>query len=510
LEFARCFVAPLSSFHIALRNIRLRDQLKGLTRDTAIYGVGHIATRLITFLLLPYYSYHLTPAEYGEVTLYFLFVAIAQAFFYYGLDIAYLRYFTLAKEPESRRTVTGTTLIASVLSSSVLGLMIVLAAPALGRLVIQVPTHPEIVGTMIRLCAGILIFDTLATFPFLLLRGTMRPFHFALTKLFNVAINLGFNIWFVGGLGLSIAGIMWANFIASGATLLMLLPVLAGHVKFHFDRGTISEMISFGLPNVPTYLFVMIIELADRKVIEIYRGLQEAGLYSAGYKLGMFMAVVTGAFRFAWQPFFLSHSDREDAPRLFARVLTYYLLVTSFLFLLMTFFADFVLKYRWPGIGCLLEPRYWPGLAVFPIILLAHIFDGVYANLMVGVYLKKLTKKLPLVTGVAAGFTIIFNILLVPTLGMMAAAWITLIAFFMEAVLLWLMVRKAYPVPYEWIRIGKLALAVAIIFVVAMLPSWTNNWWRALLLMVLPVLLYAVRFFDDRELHFLRAAFKRS
>jgi O-antigen/teichoic acid export membrane protein len=488
----------------------LREQLKGLTRDSAIYGVGHIASRLITFLLLPYYSYHLSPAEYGEITLYFLFVAIAQAFFYYGLDIAYLRYFTLAKEPGSRRMVTGTTLIASVISSSVLSLVIFLGATSIGRLVIHVPTHPEIVGTMVRLCAGILFFDTLATFPFLLLRGTMRPFHFALMKLFNVAVYLTLNIWFVGGLGLSIAGIIWANFIASGATLLILLPVLIGHIQFKLDRKIISEMIVFGIPNVPTYLFVMIIELADRKVIEIYRGLGEAGLYSAGYKLGMFMAVVTGAFRFAWQPFFLSHHDREDAPRLFARVLTYYLLVTSFLFLFMTFFADFVLKFRWPGIGCLLEPRFWPGLAVFPIILLAHIFDGVYANLMVGVYLKKLTAKLPLVTGVAAGFTILFNILLVPTMGMMAAAWITLIAFAMEAVLLWLVVRKAYPVPYEWARIGKLAFAVAIIFAIAMLPSWTNNWWRALLFVILPVLLYLIKFFEDRELHFLRTVFKRS
>ena len=488
----------------------MREQLKGLTRDSAIYGVGHIASRLITFLLLPYYSYHLTPAEYGEITLYFLFVAIAQAFYYYGLDIAYLRYFTLAKEPEARRIVTGTTLLSSVISSLVLSIIIILGATSLGRLVVHIPTHPEIVGTMIRLGAGILFFDTLATFPFLLLRGTMRPFHFALTKLFNVAVNLVLNIWFVGGLGLSIEGIMWANFIASGLTFLVLLPVLVGHIRIGFDRKTIGDMIVFGIPNVPTYLFVMIIELADRKVIEIYRGLQEAGLYSAGYKLGMFMAVVTGAFRFAWQPFFLSHSERPDAPRLFARVLTYYLIVTTFLFLFMTFFADFFVKTRWPGIGCLLEPRFWPGLAVFPIILLAHIFDGVYANLMVGVYLKKLTARLPLVTGVAAGFTIVFNILLVPTIGMMAAAWITLIAFAMEAVLLWLVVRKAYPVPYEWLRIGKLSAAVAVVFAIAMLPPWTSIWWRALMLVTLPAVLYLMRFFDESELHFLRTAMKRS
>ena len=190
-------------------------------------------------------------------------------------------------------------------------------------------------------------------------------------------------------------------------------------------------------------------------------------MYSAGYKLGMFMAVVTGAFRFAWQPFFLSHAGRPDAPRLFARVLTYYLLVTSTLFLALTFFVNTLVKTHWPGIGYLIHPDYWAGLSVFPIILLAHLFDGVYANLMVGVYLKKLTAWLPLVTGAGAAFTIAFCLLLVPAYGMNAAAWITLIAFVLEAVLCWFVVRRAYPVPYEWA-----AACLNLVLSVALCCSW--------------------------------------
>ena len=56
------------------------------------------------------------------------------------------------------------------------------------------------------------------------------------------------------------------------------MPTFARYVVLRIDRALIREMVRFGIPNIPTYLFVMIIELADRKVIEIYRGLNEVGL----------------------------------------------------------------------------------------------------------------------------------------------------------------------------------------------------------------------------------------
>lgn len=479
-------------------------KLKSLTRDSLIYGIGHIATRVLTFLLLPYYSFQLTPAEYGELTLYFLFVGVVQSFYSYGLDIAYLRYYSLSKNPKEKRVVTGTTMLTTVATSGFLTLLILLTANTISRWVVHEPVHPEIADAMIRLCAGILAFDTLAMFPFLLLRSTLRPVHFTAVKLLNVTINIGLNIWFLGSLKMSLAGVMWANFIASGATFLVLVPVLLRSIEIKLNIELLREMIRFGLPNIPTYLFVMVIELADRKILELYRGLEEAGLYSAGYKLGMFMAVVTGAFRFAWQPFFLSHAEDKDAKGLFARVLTYYLLVTGFLFLLLSFFIDPIIRARYPLIGHILSPGYWPGLVVFPIILLAHIFDGVYANFMVGVYLKKLTVKLPAVTGIAAAVTILLNILLVPQYGMLAAAWITLLAFFLEALLLWIIVRRHYFVPYEWKRIGKLALAIAAVYGVTLLPLNDSLWLRTGLILMFPVLLYVMRFFDERELYHLR------
>lgn len=473
-----------------------------------IYGAGHIATRVLTFLLLPYYSFHLTPAEYGEVTLYFIFMGVVQTIYLYGMDVAFLRYYNLAASPEEKQRITGTTVVTSLITSAVLTLIIVIAAAPLGDVLIYVPVHPEHVPAMIRICALILLFDTLSSFPYMTLRGDRKPVRFIVVKSINVAINLSLNVLFLEYYHMSVDGILWANLIASAITSLILWPEIISHWIIAIDRVKLREMIIFGLPNIPTYLFVMVTELADRKIVEIYNGLEQAGLYSAGYKLGMFMAVVTSAFRFAWQPFFLSHAKDADAPRLFARVMTYYVLVTGMLMVGLTFFVPSIMCHAWPFVGVMLDASYWAGLSIVPIILLAHMFDGIYANLMPGVYINKLTGKLPFVTGAAALLNFIANLLLVPTYGMIAAAWVTLASFALQATLLYVVVRKSYPVPYEWIRLGKIVLACAIPIAISFFAPFNTTEVKILLLLAVLPLLFLLKFFDAREKHHLRSLFR--
>jgi O-antigen/teichoic acid export membrane protein len=304
---------------------------------------------------------------------------------------------------------------------------------------------------------------------------------------------------------------LWANLWASAITLAIQLPEVYRRVKPNFDKSLLKQMMAFGLPNIPTYLFVMMIELADRKILEAMRGLEEAGLYSAGYKLGMFMAVVTGAFRFAWQPFLLSHAEESDAPRLFARVLTYYVLICGFLFLSLSFLVPLLVTTNLPGVGdAIIDRRYWAGLGVFPIILLAHAFDGIYANLMAGVYIKKKTALLPWVTGIAAAVNVGGNLLLVPVYGMWAAAWLTLIAFTIEAILLWVFIRRSYPVPYEWGRLLHLSLVVGGLFLLGSLGVFRGFLPRIGLIVAMPLALWATGFLRPEERRRLKSLIRRS
>jgi len=234
------------------------------------------------------------------------------------------------------------------------------------------------------------------------LRATEKSLPFISLKTTGAAINIGLAIVLISVFDRGIAGVFEANLIATSLQLLAVLPVVFKNLRLKFQFNKLGEFFRFGLPNIPSQIFVMVVELANRKILEIIMGLSIVGIFSAGYKLGLFMAVVTMGFRFAWQPFFLSIADRPDAKETFSRIFTYYLLVTGTLFLALAFTIGPIMTTSWPGIGALIEERYWEGLKVFPIILLAHICNGAYANFMVGVYLKKKTGLMPIVTGIAA------------------------------------------------------------------------------------------------------------
>ncbi len=445
----------------------------------------------------------MTAADYGELSLYYLFLAIVQTFYIYGLDIAYLRFYNLTDHGKSKAEVNGTVLLASVATSLILSAILALFSVELGKLLIHSPQDASSVSSNVLLCISILFFDTISTFPFLKLRSDNRPLVFSAQKLINVGINLGLNVWLIEGLNMGLRGVLWANLISSIVTTVLLLPNILKLCKFKIDGPLLREMLVFGIPNVPTYLFVMVVELSDRKALELYRGVSEAGLYSAGYKLGMFMGVVNAAFRFAWQPFFLKHAQDEQAPTLFAKTMTYYVLVATSLMVWLTLFIPPLVRTDLPIVGNLIAPAFWAGLSVFPLILAAHIFDGIYANLMVGIYLKKATRKLPLVTGVAALFTIVANIIFVPIYGMMAAAWITLAAFLIQSVALYLTVNRIYPISYEWGRIATLFIVGGVFTAVAALAP-LSLYWRIALAVAFPLALFAFRFFPEDELRSIR------
>jgi O-antigen/teichoic acid export membrane protein len=266
-----------------------------------------------------------------------------------------------------------------------------------------------------------------------------------------------------------------------------------------FNLNLQKDLWKFGLPNVPALFFLYIIEFSGRKVIEVYRGMEEAGLFSAGYKMGMFMAIVTTAFRFAWQPFLLTEAKNEGAERTFARVFTYFYAVTGYLFMIFVMFAVDLVKMKIPGVSAsILDPTYWVGMSVFPLILLAHFFDGLTANFTVGIYIKNKTQIVPLINGAGAIFNLGMNMLVIPRYGMMGAAWVTAGSFLIMTLLLYFYINRHYPIPYEWLRVLKCTIAVGVPVVVYFCYPG-GIWWRLILLVSTPVLLVGMKFFYKEE-----------
>ncbi len=472
------------------------SSFKRLTKHSAVYGLGHIITRVVNFLLLPLYTNKLPTDEYGVSAVVFTYLALMTIVYTYGIDAAFLRFFILSDDKIQRRKIFSTAFWAVLIVAGSLTGIIYLKAATISNLIISEGEFPQ----LFRLGCWILLFDALAFLPFLFLRAEEKSVYFIVIKFVNVLINVGMNIWYIVYLQKGVEGIFLANAWASAITFFLLLPILFRQISFVFIWSALVELLKFGLPYLPSTLAVVLMQTFDRFILEKMAGLEVTGLYSAGYKLGIFMNLYVMAFRFAWHPFFLSTSKQENAKEIFSKILTYFTLLAAGIFLFISFFIDEIIRFRIFGLT-IFGSAYWESTKVVPVILLAYLIYGMYVNFVVGIYIEKKTKYLPLISGAGAVVNIITNILLIPIFGMMGAAYASLMGFLVMAVMLYFFAQKFYTIPYEFGRLIKLALVVVALFSVGyyVKGSWMI-FTKSLLVLGFPVILFLTGFFERREL----------
>jgi len=442
------------------------DLLK-LSKQTLTYGAATVLTRMVAFILVPFFTHYMTPEEFGVQQLFYMSIALGTELFLLGLDIALLRYYVLEKETARRKVIFSTVWFTGFFFATMLALGVIFAAPQLVRLVVELPTPtPDWAIYTLRLCAGILWLEILNAFPFMVLRGEGKAGQFILGRMSGAVAQTIFTLITLITLRRGVVGVFEANLASSLVVAAILAPAVFSRLKLVFDRAMLIACLKFGLPNVPNSVFVIAIDLSSRKILEVLSGSAVTGLFSVGQRLGTFLAIAIAGFRFAWQPFFLAISDRPNAKDIYGRVLTYYLAIVVWMYLLLTAFVEPLAKWDIPGVGPLIAPEFWDGLGVFPIILLAHLFNGAYAVFMVGIYLKKKTAALPFITGIAAIVNVGGNILLIPKYGMWAAAWLTVVSYAIMSILLYFYIQRHYPIRYEWRRVIQLLAFGGIVFAV--------------------------------------------
>ncbi len=436
-------------------------KLRRLSSETAVYGVSTVLGRFLTFLLTPIYTHVVTPAELGEVVNLYAWIAFINVLYSFGLESAFFRFFVKDDADKSRR-VFSAAFIAILCISGSFSLIIGFASAELSPVLKIGLDH-----NFLRVAAAIAFFDALALIPFAALRMSNRARHFALAKFALIVVNVAANIWLVVVQNQGVHGIFAAGLLSSAFGFVILLPEIKRFLRWPIDRGLLRPMFRFGLPTVPSAVAAIMLQLIDRPILKSLAGDEALGIYQTGYRLAIPMMIFVTVFDYAWRPFFLQEAKSADASLMFARVLTYFTLAAALLFLLVSFFIEFLVREPVFGIS-IIDERYWGGLFIIPIVMAGYYFNGVFTNFVVGPYLQKKSTYLALATGIAALVNLVLNLALIPSLGILGAAWATLGAYFVAALVLYLVNRRIYPVPYEW---GRLALVIAVTVIV---------WWSAI------------------------------
>ncbi|MBI4801893.1 MAG: polysaccharide biosynthesis C-terminal domain-containing protein [Elusimicrobia bacterium] len=426
--------------------------IRSLGKESFIYGFSTIAARFLNFLLLPFYTHYLSPADYGIGAAVFSYIAFFNILYHYGMDQAYMRYFD-EKERSFPAAFAGVFWV-SLAFTLVLALNASRAAVLAGIGAVN--------ARLVVYAAGILFVDALSAVPFAGLRMEHKALSYSLIRVLSIVINMALNILFIARLGFGLEGIFMANAVSSLFALAAVLYPCRRALSLKTEKEEFKKLLVFALPLVPAGLGSMAVQVIDRPLLLKLADSSAVGIYQANYRLGIFMMLVVGMFDAAWRPFFIERAQKENAREIFARVLTYFVFGGAWLALAVSFFIGDLAKFAVFS-KPIIHQAYWGGLSIVPVILWGYFFNGIYINFLAPVIITKNTKAIMNAATWGAGINIIANLALIPEFGITGAAWATFIAYFVMAAELYGAGRKIYAVPYEFRRISAV-LAVSLLF----------------------------------------------
>lgn len=475
---------------------------KNLFKQTVIYGLATVLPRMFSFLLVPLYTDLLPKEEYGKLSVIFALMIFFNVILAYGMETAFFRFFS--KESD-KNTVVETSMV-SIFWTTILFLFIALLFRN------YLSEWSGIDSQYIGYTIWILALDALVIIPFSKLRAYQKPMVYAIIKIGNVLVNLILSVLFLlyipqlieanpNGLlsslyveNFQIGYIFLANIIASLLTFVVLSPDYV-YLKWKFDFDLWKRMMSYGLPILVAGIAFAINEQFDKillaKLLPSNIADSEVGVYSACYKLGLFMVLYRTAYTLGIEPFFFSHSSDKNAPQTYATVTKYFVIFGSFILLSVIVFADLfkLLMIR--------DSSYWVAMKVVPLIILANFFLGIYTNLSVWYKLIDKTYYGAYISIVGAIVTLVLNFLLIPTMSYYGSAIATIAAYGSMMIISFYLGNKYYPIPYDLKKIGGY-LSLSIFFSAVSFYGFRENYFVGISLLM--AFLYFIYYHEKETL----------
>lgn len=464
--------------------------LKSLAKDTVIYGMSSIVGRFLNYLLVPLYTAKIAAASggYGVVTNLYAYTALILVILTFGMETTLFRF---ANNPQGvgqnaksgsqdscgQGAVSGlqdcgsdtvfSTAMAVVGALSMVFLLLVFTfinpiAQALGY-----PTR----HSYILIMAVVVALDAIQAIPFAYLRFQRRPWKFAALKLLFIILNIGLNIFYFLVLGKN--DVLWVfgiNLVCTGLVTFFFIPDLF-RIHWRVDFRLLRRMLNYSWPILVLGIAGILNQTADKILYPwVKPGLQgevELGIYGASVKIAMIMAMITQAFRYAYEPFVFGKAKDKDSLQTYAAAMKYFIMFTLLAYLVVVGWLP-VLKY-------IIGPDYWPGLKAVPIVMAAEIEMGIYFNLS---FWYKLTDRT--IWGLwfsLAGCVVLVavNILFIPRYGYMACAWGGVLGYGVAMMLSYFVGQKKYPIRYP-LRAIFTYLIIAALFaavMIAMPREWS-------------------------------------
>lgn len=451
--------------------------LKTLFKDTALYGMSSIVGRFLNYLLVPLYTAKIAASSggYGVITNVYAYTALLLVILTFGMETTFFRF--VNKEGANPMRTYSTVLI-MVGSVALLFVALVLAFINPVSSFMGYSAHEEYVAVM----AACVAIDAFQCIPFAYLRYKHRPWKFVALKMLFIVLNITLNIVYFVVLpamysnpsthgyaasvydpNVGVGYVFRLNLFCTAIITFFFWKELTGF-RWVFDKILFRKMLSYSWPILLLGITGILNQTADKILFPIVspgaEGHVQLGIYGAAAKIAMIMAMITQAFRYAYEPFVFGSAKEKGSRDTYAKAMKYFIIFTLLAYLVVVGYLD-VLKY-------IIGRDYWEGLKVVPVVMAAEIMMGVYFNLSFWYKLIDKTIYGAWFSGVGCVVLVLINVLLIPKYGYMACAWAGVAGYGTAMLLSYFVGQKKYPINYP-LKSITVYICIAALFTAIML-----------------------------------------
>ena len=434
-------------------------------KDTAIYGLSSIVGRFLNYLLVPLYTYYMPhdTGDYGISTNIYAYTALILVLLTFGMETTLFRF---ANDDKCKPDTVFSTVMATVGSLTLVFLLLLFGFITPISAALGYTAHPDYLLMM-----GVVVaLDALQAIPFSYLRFQKRAVRFASLKLLFIALNIVLNVVYFVLLGkTSVFYVFFINLLCTAFITLFFVPDLL-RIHWHFDGQLLRRMLSYSWPILILGIAGILNQVADKILFPlVYPDRVKAdillGDYGSCVKIAMIMAMITQAFRYAYEPIVFAKSKDADKTEYYASAMKYFLIFTLLAFLCVMGWM--------PLLQYIIGADYREGLGVVPIVMAAEIMMGIYFNL--SFWYKLIDKTIYGAWFSLAGCLVLFavNILFIPKYGYWACAWGGVAGYGTAMVLSYFVGQKKNPIPYPMKDMALYVLLCAGLFC---LMQATGEW----------------------------------
>lgn len=465
--------------------------IKKLAGQTLWYGVPTIASRFLGYLMnLSLPLIFAQPAKTADLTQIYAIIPFLNVLFTYGLETAYFRF---SQDTDQKKLYN--TLSVSLIASSVFFTALLFVFKDNIVQWANLEQHPEYITWM----AVIIFFDAISTLAFARLRQENRPKRYAFARISGVLMNVIVVILFLAiipkylqhhpdsflkdiynkntGIGYYLIG----NICGTILTFFLLRKEFV-QIRFQFDGQLWKKIMHYSYPLVIVGMGGMVNDMLSRLIYQHVVNLpeeqakHELGIFGNIYRLAVLITIMIQAFRMAAEPFFFNRSKEEDAQKVYARVMKFFVIASCFMFLFISLYID---VFRWFFIA-VHKPAWVEGLYIVPLLALGNVFLGIYYNLSIWYKLKHKNMTGAAITIAGAIITIALNIILIPKYHYLGAAIATFCCYLFMMVTSYALGQKHYPVPYARTKLISYLVLVVLIYLAhrGLIYLWDNRWFN--------------------------------